>query len=108
MANPVGMNEALAVYRAAASAIESKSAGKTESAGAAAPSSFGSLLKAELDQAKGAVAESEKASLQAMTGQASVQEVVEAVSAAELGLQKVTAVRDRVISAYQEIIRMPI
>ena len=27
---------------------------------------------------------------------------------AELSLQKVTAVRDRVISAYQEIMRMPI
>ena len=39
---------------------------------------------------------------------ASLQEVVEAVGRAELGLQKVTAVRDRVIAAYQEILRMPI
>ena len=37
-----------------------------------------------------------------------LQDVVEAVTEAELSLQKVTAVRDRVISAYQEIMRMPI
>ena len=39
---------------------------------------------------------------------ASLQDVVEAVTEAELSLQKMTAVRDRVISAYQEIMRMPI
>jgi flagellar hook-basal body complex protein FliE len=33
---------------------------------------------------------------------------VEAVAAAELTLQTVTAVRDRVVEAYQELIRMPI
>ena len=43
-----------------------------------------------------------------VTGKAGVQQVVEALTAAELSLQRVTAVRDRVISAYQEIIRMPI
>jgi flagellar hook-basal body complex protein FliE len=43
-----------------------------------------------------------------LTGKASVQQVVEAVSTAELSLQKVTAVRDRVIAAYQEIARMPV
>jgi flagellar biosynthetic protein FliQ len=34
--------------------------------------------------------------------------VVEAVNAAELTLQTVVAVRDRMIAAYQEILRMPI
>jgi flagellar hook-basal body complex protein FliE len=33
--------------------------------------------------------------------------VVEAVNAAELTLQTVVAVRDRIIGAYQEIMRMP-
>jgi flagellar hook-basal body complex protein FliE len=41
-------------------------------------------------------------------GEASVREVVEAVTQAEMGLQTASAVRDRVISAYQDIIRMPI
>ena len=38
---------------------------------------------------------------------ANLQEVVEAVNAAEITLQTVVAVRDRMITAYQEIIRMP-
>ena len=46
--------------------------------------------------------------VEALAGKASLQDVVEAVTEAELSLQKLTAVRDRVISAYQEIMRMPI
>lgn len=41
-------------------------------------------------------------------GEASVRDVVEAVTRAEMGLQTASAVRDRVIAAYQDIIRMPI
>jgi flagellar hook-basal body complex protein FliE len=43
-----------------------------------------------------------------MQGTLDAQAVVEAVAAAELTVQTVTAVRDRVIEAYQELIRMPI
>lgn len=50
----------------------------------------------------------EAASLQAVEGKADLNQVVSAVTAAELTVQTVTAVRDRVISAYQEILRMPI
>lgn len=45
---------------------------------------------------------------QAVTGQAELMDVVAAVSNAEMTLQTVVAVRDRVMSAYQEILRMPI
>ena len=51
---------------------------------------------------------SEKQSLLATAGKANVTDVVEAVSSAEVTLQAVTAVRDRVVNAYQEILRMPI
>jgi flagellar hook-basal body complex protein FliE len=44
----------------------------------------------------------------ALTGQGSVTDVVLAVSRAELALQTAVAVRDRVVGAYQEIMRMPI
>lgn len=47
-------------------------------------------------------------SLQAMTGKADVNEVVMAVANADMALQTVVAVRDRVVQAYQEILRMPI
>jgi flagellar hook-basal body complex protein FliE len=44
----------------------------------------------------------------ALLGQGSVTDVVLAVSAAELALQTAVAVRDRVVAAYQEVMRMPI
>lgn len=50
----------------------------------------------------------EKAGAEAVTGNATLTDVVEAVTAAELTLQTVVAVRDRMMSAYQEIMRMPI
>jgi flagellar hook-basal body complex protein FliE len=45
---------------------------------------------------------------QTVQGQGSMIDVVTAVSAAEASLETVIAVRDQVISAYQEIMRMPI
>ena len=41
-------------------------------------------------------------------GKAQLVDVVTAVSAAESSLETVMAIRDQVISAYQEIMRMPI
>ena len=45
---------------------------------------------------------------QAVQGQGSMIDMVTAVSSAEASLQTVVAVRDQVIQAYQEIMRMPI
>ncbi len=50
----------------------------------------------------------ESAAQQALTGQGDVQSVVEALTATELALQTAVAVRDRVVEAYQEVLRMPI
>ena len=50
----------------------------------------------------------EAMSAKAAAGEAELLDVVTAVSNAELTLQAVVAVRDRVINAYQEILRMPI
>jgi flagellar hook-basal body complex protein FliE len=43
-----------------------------------------------------------------VAGKAELVDVVTAISAAETSLETVMAVRDQVISAYQEIMRMPI
>ena len=53
-------------------------------------------------------AEAEKATAQAITGKADLSEVVMAVANADIALQTVVVVRDKVIQAYQEILRMPI
>lgn len=53
-------------------------------------------------------AQAEQMTAQAMTGKADLNEVVMAVANADVALQTVVAVRDRVIQAYQDILRMPI
>ena len=70
--------------------------------------SFGQLLEDMAHEAVDTMRASEVMSAKAVTGQADVTKVVEAVAAAEVTLQTVTVVRDRMISAYQEIMRMPI
>lgn len=83
------------------------------SAGAIAPSgggggSFGDLVRQAGEQAVQAMERSEKVTLQSGTGQVELTDIVQAVTNAEVALQTVVAVRDRVIDAYQQIIRMPI
>ena len=51
---------------------------------------------------------SETMSAKAVTGEADITEVVQAVTNAEITLQTVVSIRDRMVSAYQEILRMPI
>jgi flagellar hook-basal body complex protein FliE len=70
--------------------------------------SFKDVLGGIADQASTATAKSELASMQALSGQADVVDVVTAVQNAELVVQTVVAVRDKVITAYNDIIKMPI
>ena len=69
---------------------------------------FSDLLKEAVREAAGIGYRSEAMSLKAAAGQADVNEVVTAVAEAEVTLQAVTTIRDKVIQAYQDIIKMPI
>jgi len=71
-------------------------------------SSFGATLQRAME---GAVEAGHTADAQAMTalsGNGNLTEVVTAVARAQLALQSATAIRDRVVQAYQDIIRMAI
>lgn len=70
--------------------------------------SFADFLKQKAQDSVDTMRESEKMSAKAVTGEADLADVVQAVTAAEVTLQTVVAVRDRLVSAYQEIMRMPI
>lgn len=50
----------------------------------------------------------EKTSMDGMLGKASTREVVEAVMSADQTLQTAMAFRDKIVSAYLEIVKMPI
>jgi flagellar hook-basal body complex protein FliE len=70
--------------------------------------SFAELLKQAGGEAIGALKQGEAQSLQAVTGKADITAVTAAVNNAELALQAVVAVRDKIIAAYQDISKMPI
>ncbi len=69
---------------------------------------FGSLVQEAIRQAGASANIAEQQGLAVAAGQADIVDVVTAIAAAETQLQTVIAVRDQVISAYQEILRMPI
>lgn len=69
---------------------------------------FGELLSEALQDTVNAQKTAEATSVKAVNGKADVTDVVTAVTNAEVALDTVVAVRDRVINAYQEIMRMPI
>ena len=70
--------------------------------------SFGDFLEGSVRNTIGALEQSEKVSADAVVGKADITDVMEAVNNAELMLDTVISVRDRMITAYQEIMRMPI
>ncbi|MBN7783386.1 flagellar hook-basal body complex protein FliE [Ponticoccus gilvus] len=50
----------------------------------------------------------EQTAQQAMTGDADPHALVEALAQSELAVETVVALRDKVVEAYQEILRMPV
>jgi flagellar hook-basal body complex protein FliE len=80
-------------------------------AGATTPAeggSFAEALAAAVGELSGTLGAGEQAARQAILGQGDVQAVVEALTATELALETAVAVRDKVVEAYQEILRMPV
>jgi flagellar hook-basal body complex protein FliE len=69
---------------------------------------FGEMLKEATEDVVDKLQAADAQSLEAVAGTASLDEVVMAVTQAEMALNTVVSIRDRVIQAYQEILRMPI
>ena len=76
--------------------------------GADGAGSFVSMVVESLKSAVNAGRQAEELSLKQISGEADLKDVVTAVANAENTLETVIAVRDKVLSAYQEILRMPI
>ncbi len=69
---------------------------------------FGKLLAQGMQGVVDAGTASDQLSLDMVNGKANVVDVVTAISQTELAMESMVAVRDKVISAYEEIMRMPI
>jgi flagellar hook-basal body complex protein FliE len=72
------------------------------------PTDFGTVLGQMTLEAISTLKQGEHAAIAGVRGQASTQQVVEAVMASEQTLQAAIAIRDKVVSAYLEISRMTI
>lgn len=69
--------------------------------------SFGDMLESAVGQSIQTMHKGEEMTAKGVLGKADLADVVNAVTNAEVTLQAVVNVRDKVISAYQEILRMP-
>jgi len=107
----INPTDAAAAYANAVKAATGAAKGggmEPRDAGGEGGSAFMEMVKSAAGQAVQANRDAEALSLKAVAGEAELSEVVTAVANAETALQTVVTVRDRIISAYQEIMRMPI
>jgi flagellar hook-basal body complex protein FliE len=89
-------------------ATPSAGAGLGAAAGAGGGGSFGDALGQELGAVAEAGKQADHQTAAAMQGKADMVDVVTAVAESQTALETLVAVRDRVIAAYEEIMRMSI
>ncbi len=88
--------------------------GKVDGAAATDPAQgtggggFGGMLSRAMQGVVDTGHDADARSMQAIAGGGDITQVVTAVSKAELALQSTVAIRDRVVQAYQDIMRMAI
>ena len=97
--NSIGAN----AYSFIQKATSGGDTGATSSSGG-----FGDLVSSAINDATSTLKKSENMSAAAITGKASLSDVVTAVNSADVALRSVVAIRDKVIGAYQDIMKMPI
>jgi flagellar hook-basal body complex protein FliE len=102
---------AAAAYQAI-SQIGSAGAGSagaaTAGAGGTTATDFSNFLSNALKDGIGTMKQGEAMATRQVSGQANIVDVVGAVNQAEVTLDTVVAVRDKVVQAYQSIMNMPI
>lgn len=101
----IGAAAAAARYANAAASARGESA---QGGAASASAGFGRMLERAIADTVDTAKEADRVSAAAVTGEGDVTAVVTAVARAELALQTTVAIRDRVIQAYQDVMRMPI
>ena len=100
---------AAAAYQAIANiGTSAGSAGSAATSGATGAGDFSNFLSNALRDGIGTMKQGEVMAGRQITGQANIVDVVSAVNQAEVTLDTVVAVRDKVVQAYQSIMNMPI
>src|SRR5579872_1175780 len=106
----VPLNAATAAYNQASKLLTDAAAQNSVSAstGGAQGSDFGKLLAGQLQNVMNVGKQSDQMSMDLVNGKANVVDVVTAISQTELAMESMVTVRDKVISAYEDIMKMPI
>lgn len=107
----IGSLDAASAYGRAMKASSSLMPTASQAAGGASEdsgNSFGSLVQGMITDASGSLKQAEVASAKQVAGEGDLIDVVTAIGAAETALDTVVSVRDRMVSAYSEIMRMQI
>ena len=102
---------AAAAYQAAASITTTSAAGGAAGitpANVGGPGSFADFLSGAVKDSIQTISRGEQAAQAQVAGKSNIVDVVNAVNSAELTLNTVVAVRDKVVQAYQSIMNMPI
>ncbi len=98
------INQAINAYKSAAT---SSLKGMDDGVAAPGGGDFADLVKGAIKEAVRIGERSEQLSIAGINDKADLNQVVTAVAEAEVTLQTVVNVRDKVIDAYREILRMP-
>ena len=76
--------------------------------GAGDKGGFGDVMSRALQGVVSSVHQADAQAVRAISGEGNLTEVATAVTRAELALQTAISVRDKVVQAYQDVMRMPI
>lgn len=107
MANPLAAAKAYAAASQAFGGAASPMRSLTGGASADRPD-FGAMVAGIVNNVAASGAQADQQTMAAVTGRADLVDVVTAVAESEAAIETLVAVRDRVIAAYEDIMRMPI
>jgi flagellar hook-basal body complex protein FliE len=99
---------AAAAYQAIAQIGNAGAAGAAATTGTTGTGGFSDFLTKAIQDGIGTMKQGETMAARQVAGQANIVDVVGAVNQAEITLDTVVAVRDKVVQAYQSIMNMPI
>jgi flagellar hook-basal body complex protein FliE len=104
-----GIDQMLSELRSTAQLASGKAL-QTKQAGEAGGADFGQILKSTLDQVNQAQVDAQKLAqdFSAGTGNASLQDVMMSLQKANLSFQQMVQVRNRLVSAYHDIMNMQV
>lgn len=102
------MDNTLSALNAYARVADMSRQVSTDTQAGAAGADFASSVKEALGEVRQTGLETETKMADFAEGKANVVDVVTAVAEAEVALETMVSVRDRVIQSYEEIMRMPI